>query len=289
MKQMRKPTELLASKVTSCNISSEKLRTNYHNIKFVLTICLVSFFTFSCEKTTSQPLTREEIQLKRNFIAEKIKELYSQRTNQPDTLFRLNPEINEVTEILSSKKVLNHTREHKDVIRELLNMKFIYDYQVHYFAVHLENLDSRTIERHLKKHESLLNAIDQPNAFRMGIAIEAINNEYSLHLLITEYYLDIIPYVETIENIFSGGTTYRTDIIRGKSFIENLYYNTSNQKATENLESLLAERKKIELHQDNRFTLAVSGGLQNKNLFFIDETGKVLANWNFLLYKKNEK
>ncbi len=248
-----------------------------------LIILTISLFTLSCEKTTSQPLTDEEIHQKRHFIADEIKRIYHEKTNQPDTLIKLDPKINNVIEILSSRKVqLNHPWEQKNVIRELLQKKFIYDYQVHYIIVPLENLEPETIERHLKTHELLLNTIDQPNAFRMGIAIESTNKEYSIHLLLTEYYLVIIPYVETTEDIFSGGASYRTDIIRGKSFIDNLYYYTTNQKVIENVESLYAEKRNIELHQDNRFTLMVRGGLQNKNLIFIDEKGKILANWNFL-------
>ena len=148
-------------------------------MKLIFIISMIGLFTLSCEKGTSQPLSDEEIQQKRQFIADNIKKLYKETTKQPDTLLRLDSKINEVTEILSSKKFqLNHTIENKDVIRELLHKKFIYDYQVHYIVVPLENLESGTIERHLKTHELLLNTIDKPKAFRMGIAIETINNEY---------------------------------------------------------------------------------------------------------------
>ena len=294
MKQECKNTDVFARKLIALkhwnydNISSEIFRTNYRNIKLILIICMVGFFTLSCEKATSQRLSDEEIQSKRHFIADKIKELYQEKTNQPDTLFRLDPNINEVTEILSSRKVqLNQTREHKDVIRKLLRKKFIYDYQVHYIVVPLENLEPGTIEWHLKTHELLLNTIDKPNAFRMGIAIESTNKEYSMHLLLTEYYLDFDKGVSAIITYELGDVTTRIDLITGKSFVDNLYYNTTNQKAIENLESIRAEKKKIELQQDNRFTVTVRGGLPN--LFFMDENGMILSNRNFLLSKKNEK
>ncbi len=267
----------------SCNKQSDILMRKYRQIKSIFIICIVSFFTFNCEKAISQSLPDEEINQKRQFIAGKVKQLYEQKTKQPDTLFKMKPKLNEVTKILSSDTFqIKHVEVDKDLIRKLLHEQSIYDYQVHYIKIPLKNLKSNTIEQQIKEHELVKEIIENPYANRMGVDIEVVNDEYLVHLLFAERYIDFDEGRSFMASIMDGGgDVIKEEIIKGKSHVDNLYYNNIDKKVLDNTDYLYSDKKEVELDQDNRFSIRLR---KNPNVYFLDENGKILANQNFLPY-----
>ncbi len=247
-----------------------------------ITLVLLFFLIFlNCEKALSQTrLSDEEIGQTRHLIATSIKELYTQRTNQPDTLFRMEPEMNKVAGVLGSDTFLiRHAEVDKTLIRQLLHAQFIYDYQVHYIKIPLKSLNSNTITQQIKEHERVKEIIKNPFANRIGVDIDVANDEHTVHLLFVERYVYIDKYITGTITEMNGGGGIHEIILTGKSFTDNLYYKIISPKAMDYTDLIINDKKEVRLDPDNRFSIRLSGGGQN--VFFMDENGKILANRNF--------
>ena len=250
-------------------------------IKPITLVLLFGLISLNGEKALSQTrLSDEEIGQKRHLIASSIKELYTQRTKQPDTLFRMEPEMNKAAKILGSDTFqIKHAEVDKALIRELLHARFIYDYQVYYIKVSLNSLKYNTIAQQIKEHERVKEIIENPFANRIGVDIEVANDEHIVHLLFAERYVYIDKYITgTITEMLGGGGSHEI-ILTGKSFIDNLYYNIFSQKVMDYTDLIINAKKEVKLEPDKRFSIRLAGGGQN--VFFMDENGKILANRNF--------
>ena len=246
-------------------------------IKPFALVLLLGLILLNSEKAISQTtLTNEELGQKRHLIASSIKELYTQSTNQPDTLFRMEPAMNKVAGILCSDTFqIRHAEVDKTLIRELLQAQFIYDYQVHYIKIPLKSLNSNTITQQIKEHERVKEIIKNPFANRIGVDIEVANDEHIVHLLISERFIDIDEdRLFTVSAWAGGGVTYE-EFLTGKSYVDDLYYNNLSQETINSPFSIIDDKKEVKLDPDNRFSIRLEG---DQNIFFMDENGKILTN-----------
>lgn len=159
----------------------------------LIIIVLCGFFILSFEKAESQPgIDQQKITKAKETINNQIKELRKQKISQPDTIFRIDSLLSQATAILSSDTFrIKRPEIDNNEIRKLLRKKGIYDYQVNYIKIPLNDLDAKTIKKQLNNHSELLNQLDKLSVNRLGIALEKANEKYTAHILLIEHYVEL--------------------------------------------------------------------------------------------------
>jgi hypothetical protein len=205
--------------------------------------------------------------------------MYVRQTNQPDTLYKVDPKATAVAEIISSDTFRTQKPEvDKNEIRKLLQIQGNFDYQVHYVKMPLNNLQTATVVNQLNMLPNLSRILNNPYANRQGIAIESENGQYIVHLLFTEHYIEFKQ--DKIEiALMAGNESSQKRIMSGKAFKDSIYYSTMNQKSVQDTIHLRDTKKKLQLDANNHFSLEFK---KDPNIYFMDQNGNILSNRNLL-------
>jgi hypothetical protein len=236
---------------------------------------ILCFLFQSCEKVEAQKISQQEIQEAKILINNKLQEIYAQQTNSSDTLFKVDPRLTTAVEILSSDTFKIQIPVITDEeIRKLLRKYGIIDYQVHYLRLPPQrNLKTTTINNLVREHSSLNKILRNPFSNRYGIDIKSKNDNYLVHLLIVEHYIDFGQIAEASAITFGNQNVFLWQEIFGKSLIERLFYNSVNQDFIQDSIKLNNTKREIELDSINAFAIKV----KEKNIYFMNEEGKILA------------
>jgi hypothetical protein len=245
-----------------------------------LTILLIlCIFLPGCEKAEAQQGSQQKIQEAKQTINNKLREMYVRQTNQPDTLYKVDPNVTAVAEILSSDTFRTQKPEvDKNEIRKLLQKQGNFDYQVHYVKMPLNNLQTASIVDQLNMRSNLSRILNNPYANRQGIARESENGQYIVHLLFTEHYIEFKQDEFKFSLMVDNQTSYKR-IMSGKTFKDSIYYNTINQKSVQDTIHLRDAKKKLQLDANNHFSLEFKKDL---NIYLMDQNGNILSNRNLL-------
>ena len=245
-----------------------------------LTILLIlCIFLPGCEKTEAQQVSKQKKQEAKKTINNKLQQMYVQQTNQPDTLYKVDPKLTAVAEIISSDTFRTQKPDvNQNEIRKLLQKQGNYDYQVHYVKMSLNNLQTANIANQLNMRPNLSKILNNPYANRQGIAIESENGQYIVHILFTEQYIEFKQDEIKVAFMLGNQTSYKR-IMNGKAFKDNIYYNITNQKSVQDTIHLRDTKKKLQLDANNCFSLEFKKDL---NIYFMDRNGNILSNRNLL-------
>jgi len=223
-------------------------------------IAIILFFNGG-KAISQQVITDQQIN---QLIRDNIKALHKDKTNLPDTSYKIDTKLSKVTEIICSDtfRTQHATIAYED-IRTLLRKEQIYDYNVHYMSIPVESLKNKVIRRSFKDHAMLQTVLDNPFINKQGIVIEQINGQHIIHLLFTEHYIDI-SYITISCATHYGYSIYKT-CLNGISYLDDIFYIYGGSD----------KKNKIQLDSADHFQIIIPEQLVFPIDFF-DSSGKKL-------------
>jgi len=207
------------------------------------------------------------------LIRDNIRALHKDKSSLPDTAFKIDTRLTKVTEIICSDTFrTRHDAIIPGDIRKLLREEQIYDYNVHYISLPVPGLKNSEISRAFEKNNTLNAVLDNPYVKKQGVVVEQTGDQYTIHLLFTEHYVDITDLTLEV-SIYPGDTKYEKTYINGISFMNEIFY----------LYKKTNKKNIVQQDSANHFQIVIQEQLSFPVEFF-DASGKKLSVYQPVTY-----